>query len=63
MALELPVEEFMWGTPPVVKLAYKSEPLNRRDRHGVKSLETVKVVKDRLWGRLLVPGGHRRADL
>ncbi|WP_219636077.1 hypothetical protein [Streptomyces sp. AJS327] len=46
-----------------MKLAYKSEPLNRRDRHGVKSLETVKVVKDRLWGRLLVPGGHRRADL
>lgn len=34
--------------PLVVKLAYKSEPLSRRDWHGVKALEVVKVVKDRL---------------
>lgn len=45
----------MWVLPLVVKLAYKSEPLNRGDRHGVKGLEVVKVVKDRprlpMWAK------------
>lgn len=49
--------------PPVVKLDYKSEPLNRPDWHGVKGLEAVQVIKDRLRGRLIVLAGHRQAAL